>query len=154
MIRVFIRCCTMLAALLCTMQVALASDIMVKNAVARASLVPTAKSGAIYFSIINHGSAEDKLLSILTPAAATAEVHETKMDGDVMKMRALENPLVIPAGVTVELKPGGFHVMLTGLKAPLKKGEVVALELVFEKANAIKLEVPVGEVAAEHEHGE
>jgi periplasmic copper chaperone A len=101
---------------------------------------------------MNHGADDDVLVSISTPAATTAEVHETKMEGDVMKMRALEKPLAITAGSTIILEPGGLHVMLTGLKAPLKKGEVVALELMFEKAGVVKLDVPVGEVAAGHEH--
>ncbi len=76
------------------MQVAVASDIMVMNAMARASLTPVAKSGAVYFSIMNHGADDDVLVSISTPIATSAEVHETKMDGDVMQMRALEKPLV------------------------------------------------------------
>jgi periplasmic copper chaperone A len=144
----------MLAAFLCTMQVAVASDIMVMNAMARASLTPMAKSGAVYFSIMNHGGVDDVLVSISTPVATSAEVHETKMDGDVMKMRALDKPLAITAGSTIKLEPGGFHVMLTGLKAPLKKGEIVALELTFEKAGVMKLDVPVGDVAVGHEHGD
>jgi periplasmic copper chaperone A len=144
----------MLAVFLCTMQVAVASDIMVMNAMARASLTPVAKSGAVYFSIMNHGADDDVLVSISTPVATSAEVHETQMEGDVMKMRALEKPLFIAAGSTIKLEPGGLHVMLTGLKGPLKKGQVVALELMFEKAGVLKLDVSVGEVAAGHEHGD
>jgi periplasmic copper chaperone A len=154
MIKVFARCFAMLAATLCFMQVALASDIMVMNAMARASLTPVAKSGAVYLSIMNHGNTDDKLLSLSATKAATAEIHETTMDGDVMKMRALETALNIPAGATVEMKPGGVHIMLTGLKAPMKKGDVVAVTLVFERAGPVKLDVPVGDVAAEHDHGE
>lgn len=154
MIKVFARCFAMLAATLCFMQVALAADIMVMNAMARASLTPVAKSGAVYLSIMNHGSADDKLLSLSAANAEAAEIHETIMDGDVMKMRALETALNIPAGATVEMKPAGVHIMLTGLKAPMKKGDVVALTLVFEKAGPMKLDVPVGDIAAGHMHGD
>jgi periplasmic copper chaperone A len=150
----FVRCLAMLAAILCSAQVALASDIMVMNAVARASLTPTAKSGAIYLSIMNHGSSDDKLLSIMTSASTSAELHETIMDGDIMKMRAVESATTIAAGSTFEMKPGGFHIMLTGLKAPLKKGDVVAVTFVFEKAGTLSVDVPVGTVAASHEHGD
>lgn len=136
------------------MQVAFASDIMVMNATARASLTPTAKTGAIYFSVMSHGTTEDRLLSISTPAASSAEVHETIVDGDVMKMRAIEGGLIIAPGKTYEMKPGGIHVMLMGLKAPLKKGDTVALELVFEKAGVVKVEAPVGDIGAGHDHGE
>jgi periplasmic copper chaperone A len=144
----------MLAATLWLVQAAIASDIMVMNATARASLTPVARTGAIYLSIMNHGSADDKLLSITTAAATAAQVHETTMDGDVMKMRVVEDGLAIAAGATVDLKPGGFHIMLTGLKAPLKKGDTVTLELTFEKAGVVNVDAPVGEVAPGHEHGD
>jgi periplasmic copper chaperone A len=138
----------MLAALLCITQGALAKDITVMNATARASLVPTATTGAIYFSVVNSGTTDDHLLLMSTPVATSAMIHETTVVNDVMKMRMLETVL-IPAGKTVELKTGGTHVMLMGLKAPLKKGETVQMEFVFEKAGVVKLEVPVGDVAAQ-----
>jgi periplasmic copper chaperone A len=154
MIQSVARYCAMLAAFLCTMQVTLAADIMVMNAMARASLTPTAKSGAVYMSIMNHGSTEDKILSLSTDRAATAEIHETQMDGDIMKMRAVEGEIGIPAGATLDMKPGGFHIMLTGLKTPMKNGEILILTMQFEKAGEVKFEVPVGDVAAEHNHGD
>ena len=127
---------------------------MVMNAMARASLTPVAKTGAVYFSVMNHGGSDDRLLAVSTPAADVAQIHETTMDGDVMKMREVEGGLVVGAGETVEMKPGGTHVMLVGLKAPLKKGETVALELTFEKAGVVNVDAPVGDVAAGHEHTE
>jgi periplasmic copper chaperone A len=138
----FIRYIAMLAALLCFTQVALAGDITVTNATARASLVPTATTSAIYFSITNNGTGDDRLLSISTPAATSAMIHETTMVDDVMKMRMVES-LVIAAGTTVAMKTGETHVMLMGLKAPLKKGETVGMELVFEKVGVVRVEVPV-----------
>jgi periplasmic copper chaperone A len=142
------RFLSMLAALLCLTQVALAADITVSGATARASLAPTATTGAIYLTIKNSGTSDDRLLSISTPAATSAMVHETTIVDDVMKMRMVET-VVIAAGATVEMKTGGTHVMLMGLKAPLKQGETLAMELVFEKAGVVKVEVPVQSVAAQ-----
>lgn len=75
-----------------------------------------------------------KLVAVSTPAAGVAEVHEMAMDGSVMRMRAVA-ALDVPAGKAVELKPGGFHVMLMNLKTPVKEGETVPLTLVFEGAD-------------------
>jgi periplasmic copper chaperone A len=154
MTKIYVRCLVMVAAILMTMQGALATDIMVINATARASLTPTAKSGVIYLSIMNHGAVEDRLLMISTSSASGADVHETTKDGDVMKMRALETALTIPAQTTIEMKPGGLHIMLTGLKGPLKTGETVGVVLSFEKAGIVNVDVPVGSVADEHDHME
>jgi copper(I)-binding protein len=89
-----------------------------------------------------------KLVSISTPAAGTAEVHEMKMEGDVMKMRELPGGLDLPAGQTVELKPGGYHVMMTDLKGALAKGAAVPMTLKFEDAKGVKtaldVTLPVG----------
>jgi periplasmic copper chaperone A len=72
-----------------------------------------------------------KLVGVSSPVAATVEVHEMKMDGGVMKMGAVPS-LELPAGQAVELKPGGYHVMLMGLKQQLKAGETVPLTLTIE----------------------
>jgi periplasmic copper chaperone A len=142
------RFLSMLAALLCLTQVALAADIAVSGATARASLIATATTGAIYFTITNSGTSDDRLLSISTPTATSAMIHETTIVDDVMKMRMVET-VVIAAGATVEMETGGTHVMLMGLKAPLKQGEVISMELVFEKAGVVKVEVPVQSVATQ-----
>lgn len=131
---------------------AIANDVMVMNAYARASATPMAKAGAAYVSVMNHGAEADRLISVSTPAAASAELHTTVMEGDVMKMEAV-GPLEVAPMATVEMNPGGLHVMLTGLKAPLKQGEKIELVLTFEKAGEVKVEVPVGAVAAgDHDH--
>ncbi len=148
------RCSAILAIFLCCWQVALASDIMVVNATARASLTPKAQTAAVYFSIMNHGSVEDELLSLSTPSAAAAEIHETQMQGEVMKMRKLAGPLAIPPGAMIELKPGAMHVMLTGLKSPLIVGQTVQFELTFAMAGVVKIEIPVGEASAAHTHAD
>jgi len=103
---------------------------------------PSAKSGVAYLRIENAGSADDTLVSASSPAADNTMVHETTMDGGVMKMSHVM-ALKIPAGETVELKPSGLHVMLMGLKAPLKATESYKLTLTFEKAGEITIDVPV-----------
>ena len=87
-----------------------------------------------------------KLVSASSPVAAITEVHEMKMEGDVMKMRAIPS-LDLPAGKAVELKPGGYHVMLLDLKMPLAKDTTVPMTLVFKDAKGVQskleLQVPV-----------
>ncbi len=133
----------------------MANDIMVMNMVAPESLTPAAKTGAVYLSIMNHGADEDALVSVTTPAAEQATIHETTMENDVMKMSKVER-LAIPAGSTVDLKPAATHLMLTGLKAPLKEGQTLILTLTFEKSGEVKIVVPVVDFksipAAGHEH--
>ncbi|MDF3835203.1 copper chaperone PCu(A)C [Cupriavidus basilensis] len=105
------------------------AQVDVSNAWARGT-VPAQTATGVFMTLHAHTPA--KLVGVSTPAAATAEVHEMKMDGNVMRMRAL-GALDLPAMQDVELKPGGYHVMLMGLKAPLKKGDKVALTLKFEQ---------------------
>lgn len=87
-----------------------------------------------------------QLVGAASPAAGTAEVHEMKMEGDVMKMRAVPR-LDLPAGRVTELKPGGYHIMLMDLKQPLAAGSTVPLTLVFRDAKGVEgkleLKVPV-----------
>ncbi len=92
-----------------------------------------------------------KLVSVSTPVAGVAEVHEMKMDGDVMRMRAVQDGPDLRGGETVELKPGGYHVMLMDLKTALPQGSTIPLTLVFRDARGIeskvRLKVPVALVA-------
>ena len=92
------------------------------------------------------------LVSATSPVAGVVEIHEMAMDGNTMKMRALPKGLDLPAGKTVELKPGGYHVMLMDLKAPLKAGESIDISLVVEgkdgKKETIALKAPVKELGA------
>jgi copper(I)-binding protein len=89
-----------------------------------------------------------RLVGVATPVAGVAEVHEMKMEGDVMRMRELKDGLALPARQTLELKPGGNHVMLMDLKQPLAKGSTVPLRLRFEDAKGLvsvrEVQVPVG----------
>jgi hypothetical protein len=88
-----------------------------------------------------------KLVSASSPVAGVVEIHEMSMDGNTMRMRALPDGLVLPAGQTVELKPGGFHVMLLDLKQPLKAGDMVPVTLTVEAADGqretLQVQAPV-----------
>ena len=101
-----------------------------------------------------------RLVSASSPVAGVVEIHQMAMEGNVMKMRALSNGLELPAGKAVELKPGGYHVMLLDLKQPLLAGDTVPVTLVFEgadkKREVVEIKAPVralGAVAADaHKH--
>lgn len=129
--------------------------ITVSDPFARASAGP-AKAGAAYLTITNEGAETDLLVAASTAAANTAQVHATAMVDGVMKMRRVEAVEINPGEPTV-LRPGGLHVMLMGLRAPLVKGQKFALTLTFEKAGAIEVDVPVlgvGATAPLRDHGE
>ena len=114
---------------------------------------PTAPSAGGFLTITNTGTTADKLITVKTPTADMAQIHEMKMDGNVMRMREVAGGLEIPPGATMTLAPGGYHVMMMGLKAPLKQGEKVPVTLVFEKAGSIDLELDVvamGAMPARH----
>ena len=104
---------------------------------------PTAPTGGGFLSITNKGTTPDRLIAVKSPAADKVEIHEMKMDGNVMRMRELEKGIEIPPGATVELKPGGLHIMFMGLKAPFAKDAKVPATLVFEKAGSIDVELQV-----------
>jgi len=103
---------------------------------------PGAPVGAAYFSIENTGPSTEHLLSLTSPVAGMVQVHEMKMDGDVMRMREVKS-LAIPAGRTVALKPGVLHIMLMQLKQPLKAGDKFPMTLTFDHAGKLDVSVPV-----------
>ena len=94
------------------------------------------------FLKLTNGGPADRLVSARSPASSTVELHTMRMEGDVMRMREVE-AIELPAGQTVELKPGGLHLMLMGLKAPLKAGETVPVTLKFEKAGEVTVQLKV-----------
>ena len=120
-----------------------AQTVEVKDAWVRASVPGQMATGAFMKLKSKDGA---QLVSVSTPVAGIAEVHEMKMEGDVMKMRAV-SVLDLPAGKTVELKPGGYHVMLMDLKTTLKQDSTVPMTLVFKDAKGVQstlaLKVPV-----------
>ena len=130
-------------------------DIEIEHPWARAT-AGGARVGAAYMIIRNEGQTADRLVGAETGIAEAAELHSQSMDSKgVMRMRPLSS-VAVPAGGTVELAPGGMHVMLPGLKAPLEKGQHFPLTLRFEKAGEVEVEVPVLGVTATgsgHGHG-
>lgn len=136
-----------IAAAVSVVNAAHAGDVMVTEAFARASATPVAKAGAVYFTIRNDGAEADRLTAIQTDAARTAMLHENVEENGVVSMRHVE-ALTLAPGETVTLSPQKMHVMLMGLKAPLKKGGHLTVTLTFEKAGDVKVDVPVGGVAA------
>jgi copper(I)-binding protein len=136
-----------LAAIIALASSALASDIMLLDAYARASASPKVTSGAAYVTIMNNGGTADVLRSVAADVARVAEVHEMKEAEGVMTMRAT-GPLEIPANTSVTMGEMGYHIMLMGLKQPLVKDQAFSLVLTFEKAGAIPVTVTVGDVAA------
>jgi hypothetical protein len=94
------------------------------------------------FLKITGGAAGDRLIAGSTTVSSAVELHTMSMEGDVMRMRQVP-AIEVPAGGTVELKPGGLHVMFMGLKQPLKAGDTFPLTLRFEKAGEVKVDVKV-----------
>jgi periplasmic copper chaperone A len=106
-----------------------------------------AKTGVVYLTIENKGKLEDNLLGVTTPVADQAQLHSMKMDNGVMKMRPLA-ALVLAPGTTATLEPSGNHIMLMGLKRPLKQGGTFPLTLEFERAGKIEVQVTVAKIGA------
>ncbi len=135
-------------AILTSASVAVAGDIKVENPFARAS-AGMATVGAAFMTLKNDSTTPDELVSASSPVAAKAELHTHIKDGDIMRMREVPS-IEVPAGGTTALQPGGLHVVLIDLKAPLKRGETFPLTLTFAKAGTMTVEVPVkspGEMA-------
>jgi copper(I)-binding protein len=100
---------------------------------------PGAQTAAAYLTIANHGNEEDVLIGASSPMAERVEFHETTTTGGVMRMRPATRGVAVPAHGTVELKAdGGYHVMLSGLKAPLRSGTMLPITLRFAKAGSIE----------------
>lgn len=124
-----------------------AAHVHATDAWARASVPGQQATGAFV-----HLTAKEplELVGVETPAAQTGEIHEMKMEGDVMRMRPIDS-LALPQGQTVELKPGGYHLMFQQLKAPLQDGTQVPVTLIFQdvkgEQSRLHLQVPVMRMA-------
>lgn len=129
-----------------------AGGIEVSHAFARAS-IGNATSGVVYLRIDNRAREAERLTSASSAAAARTDLHMTEEDGDVVRMRRVES-LEIAGGETFAFEPGGAHIMLPGLKAPLREGEHFMLTLQFETAGSVTVEVSVGSVAATADTGD
>lgn len=130
-------------------------DIEVQNAWARATVKGQMATGAFMTLTAKEGT---RLVGASSPVAGVAQVHEMKMENGVMKMAEVKGGLALPAGQAVELKPGGFHIMLMDLKAPLTTDGTVPVTLMFKDAKGVehkaelKLPVMVRAPAAMHAH--
>lgn len=130
---------TLIAALALAAGSAHAQTVEVREAWVRATVPGQKSSGAFMKLTAKEGT---RLVGADSALAGITEVHEMKMEGDVMKMRAVA-ALELPAGKTVELKPGGYHVMLMDLKAPLKNDSTLPLTLLFQDAKGVQSKVEV-----------
>ena len=138
---------------------AAAQSVTISNPWARATVQGQKATGA--FMTVT-AKEDAKLVAASTPVAGITEIHEMKMDKDVMKMSALPNGLDLPAGKSVDLKPGGFHIMLMDLKMPLTKDIAVPLTLTFQDATGkktqqvvqipVSTQAPAGQAMGDHKH--
>ncbi|MEI2386552.1 copper chaperone PCu(A)C [Breoghania sp. JC706] len=102
-----------------------------------------AAAGGGFLKITNGGKEADRLVGASSPRAKRTEIHEMSVKDGIMVMRPVDGPLEIPAGGTLELKPGGYHVMLMGLPTPFKEGETIPVTLTFEKAGSVEIGLTV-----------
>ncbi len=120
------------------------NDLTIEKAYARAT-VPNQPAGAAYLLIENKGKAADKLTGASSPVAKSVEIHTMTMDGNVMKMREV-GQIELKPSAKLEMKPGeGYHLMLMGLRQPLKAGDTFPMTLTFEKAGKAEVKVTVQE---------
>ena len=104
---------------------------------------PAAPVGAGYLTVTNKGATADRLVSAASDVSARVEIHEMAVIDGVMRMRALDKGIEIPAGGRIEFKPGGFHIMFIGLKQPLAKDTTFKGTLTFEKAGTVAVDYKV-----------
>ena len=128
------------AALMMLAGPAFAADIEIAGPFMRAAPM-VGGNGAAFLTIRNHGNA-DRLVAAEADISKSVELHTHIKDGDVFRMRKVD-AIAVPMHGTVDMKPGGDHVMFIGLKEPVKEGRKVAMTLVFEKAGKVAVEVPV-----------
>ena len=122
------------------------AEVEVSRAWARAT-APGQETGGVFLTIRNRGGSSDRLVGGSSSAAQSVEIHTMSMDGAVMRMRR-QQAVDIPARGSVELAPGGTHLMLVGLKAPLNQGKSVPVSLEFEKAGLKTVEVRVRAISS------
>lgn len=118
------------------------------------AMLPGAKVGGGYLKIVNPSKTADRLVSVSSDRATSVQIHEMSMDGTIMKMRELPQGIAVPAGETVELKPGGYHLMFMNVSEPFKEGEMVKAVLTFEKAGPVEVEFAVGPAGGDAHAGD
>jgi periplasmic copper chaperone A len=114
----------------------------------------TMTPGVGYMTLENHGPVDDRLLSAESPAAGAVTMHKSEVKDGIARMLPHEEGIAIPAHGSASLEPGGYHLMLSNLKAPLALGQAVPLTLTFAKAGRVTVELRVERPsAAQGEHG-
>ncbi|KRD76976.1 copper chaperone PCu(A)C [Lysobacter sp. Root983] len=106
-----------------------------------------------FMRVINAGKRDDRLLEVSSDAAERVEIHEVSHDGGVMRMRQLRDGLPLPAGATVRLQPGGYHLMFIAPKRPFKQGDTVSARLRFEHAGSATVRFQVRALGAKTHDG-
>jgi copper(I)-binding protein len=101
-------------------------------------------NGVVYVTFVNDGTEPDQLTGASSPLAAGAGLHSTTQDGEIARMRSVDS-IALPAGKTTELKPGGLHIMLTGLKKPLKPGDNFPMTLTLANEGKVTIQVMVAD---------
>lgn len=140
----------------CACSLAVAQAVTISQPWARATVQGQTATG-VFMTL--RAAAGSRLLRASSPVAGFGQIHAMRLEGDIMKMQALQDGLELPAGQSVELKPGSYHLMLMDLKMPLKRDSTLPLSLVFVDAKGgesrVDLKVPVNTVApVEHGHSE
>lgn len=148
----FAAAALLLIATPCVSALAADSSIQLSHGWTRAT-PPNAPSGGGYIEITNKGNAPDRLIGVKTPAAKRAEVHEMSMKDGVMVMREVKGGIEIPAGATVTLKPGSYHLMFMKLTSPFKQGSMLPVTLTFAHAGDISTKLMVEKMGAKSMEG-
>jgi copper(I)-binding protein len=107
-----------------------------------------AKVAGGFLTVTNTGDKPDRLIGVESDIATSVDIHEMSMSGGVMSMRPVDKPLEIAPGASLELKPGGYHVMFGGLRQGVKEGDKVKATLVFESAGRLEIEFVAGGITA------
>lgn len=136
-------------------QTATTGPLSIEHVWARSSAA-SSQNAAVYLTLSNHGKTPDRLLTASTPYASQTQIHRSSVENGVMQMREITDGIAVQPGKTVKFAPGGLHIMLLGLKQPLKSGEHFPLSLRFDKAGERQVEVKVQDAPAamemEHMH--
>ncbi len=128
-------------ALLLVAALSFSSEVVVKEPWVREP-PPTSRVAGGFMVILNKGKQADTLVSVSSDVAERTEIHKTIMKDGRMSMKRVDS-MVIKPGEEVEFKPGGYHIMLIGLKKPLREGDKVSIELQFKKSGTLRVEFPV-----------
>lgn len=119
-----------------------AEGVVIEGAWMRAT-APKAPVAAGYLAVRNNGDSDDRLLSVVSPAAREVQIHEVRHEGGVARMRPLPEGLPVAAGAIIKMQPGGLHLMFIGPAGPLAEGTRVPATLQFERAGAVQIEFQV-----------